>query len=1130
MILGSDTFNRVTGTLGVNWTEHGLTNMSCDGSFARIDSSGQAHLATHATTSQRDTYFQCWLRGSDSSNAVGLIWRFQDTSNYYLLRATSGAGTAWGVFRIEGGDPPDQIGSFFGSITAGVWKRVAVRHVGTRIQIYFDQDYDTGTGREGPVFDANDTDAQGQLWSGPCGLSSGSNNATGITNIQWNDFIAFDGAAQTIYVDTTFNGGVAGEGMGTEDRPDLHIDWALNNAGLNRGGKLKFLEAGPITNPTGVIGSQPGQFVIGHADKFSSLAFSYPEYDPENGSVTSQGSPNLIIEGMDGGRTLLQNVSTSRFFFTIRGDARGIVFRGLDEEKSAASSQGFILTATSTTVDHSFSVDKCLHRVKPTTGYVICDIRSLCSHVRTMYSYVTGGTFANVRYFSAEGSSSKINKLDAKFNLSDSIMLNLFSCRGRPVDVGGQWDVDHNTMTMDTATFDPVLLEFEAAEDMLGTAIAQNNIVFLRGTSPGTPTALFALRFGGSPGPFISHHNGFSGSALDFCYGDPGNSNPELWTDKTGDICATGVGSGTETPQFTDLAGTTDWQQTAGRGLNGEGTFTSMVVTNLRPLSPSYVDQADDSTPNLGPLDRGALQSFVPVGGFPIPAQSLPEEDGAGRLLPGECPPDYCLEVHYDPDGLRGGPFTITDELMEMRPLRDSKDYLLRDYRAQDTDLVFSDPRGQLDPRIAGSRLDGQNYFKARVEIVIVDNVLGLRSTVYVGELLTVVAQLGKVTWRLGNLFKRLLDKPLLANDTAHIVTTNGNTLASGNGSGDWISDLQVNPGCRVEEWTFTFLSADQFTVEGSLTGQDGTGSRSTAFTSDSGSIAVAPSFWVGTFQAGYVTKITTVWKASGTVTDVIQALLTDPAGGGLDQSEIDTAAFATFDGNPVNEEILFIEDREVSVLKPLAELGRHIGATMFPLGDGRISIVAFISTLMDRASLPALCHWDDLIDLTTDETPVYNEFTFKFDYDAEDTKEFRRTLSWPTRDDDNPSFEAFGVRLPAPSVIELRGFGAVQDTTVEQIAQQLYNRFAFQNEIFAIKLKAKRYAYSLADFAFVQSLYPARESFVEPVEVRRNFAPSAPIVEIDAVDTENFLQSPGACGFGFYIPTHFADDCWVYF
>jgi hypothetical protein len=1130
VILGSDTFNRVEGTLGAGWNElsggaFGASNFSTDGSVANIDSSPVVHGATLIGTTQSDQFFQCWMQ-TPAANNVGLIFRVLDTSNFYFMQAT--ASVVYRLFRCNAG-VFTVMATSAGSITVptSAWFRIGVRLIGQRIQVYLNNSYnDNPVGNEGPIIDFTVTTGA-LVGTGPCGICTNVNTAAGISGaaspIRWNDFISFDGGADTIYVDLDFNGGVAGEGMGTVDRPDLGIRYGLNNAGLNKGGKLKLTDA-LYTDLSGINSN-----FIGHAGKFSG-AFTFPTYDPENGSMVglgSAGSPNLTIEGMDGARTALRETANTQFF-VLRETATGIVYRSLDFELTDSSSAASAIGGFSPTNDHSQQYAKCLFDFQDPTGnnqgvtlngsgtdrfemffcYGRCEPATLEHNY--YLSFINRVKQIHCRFNVLKGLVSPLGEISSAVNFGTGTDL-------QPTDVA---DFDHFTfLDIVRGSFNDAAISILDPVGMLGTFDIKNSIV--TGPAGGVPdeTEYGWYTSGGSPdGSIVAHHNGYA----------------DVTTPRDGAVTDGGaehVGS----PDYTDPFAPFTWQHTAGQGLGGEGTSAAIVLEgDWRPRSVDYVHMADDSTPGLGILDRGAIQGYIPAvqgggGGGSLPIPGPGDEDG-GRLIPGPCPPDYCLEVTYDPAGERGGPIVLTDELMEMRPLRDSKDYLLRDYRAEDTDLVWNDPQGVLDPRVPGSVLANANYTKARVEIRVIDNVVGVIGHVYVGELLTVAAEVGKTTWRLGNLFKRLLDKPLLANTTGRQVTTNGNTFGSGMGSGNYINGLTVNPGCRIEVWTFTFLNDNQFTCEGSLTGQDGAGSRSAEFISDSGSITVRPFRWTGTFGAGSTTSISTPWGIRfQTIVDILLALLQQDSGAGLTPEEIDLEAFEALRSSPLNQQLEFVQDSEQSVLKTLAELSRHISATVLPLPDGRITIFNFIPELMDRSTLEALCHWDDLIDLKTEETPIYNEFTFKFDYDWDDTQNFLQTLSWPKRDDENPSLQEFQVRYPAPTV-ELRGFTAVQDTVVEQIAQQLYNRFSRPNELMTILLKGKRWQLPMDELLFLQSIIPIREVFVEPVELRKTFAPGAPFVEIDAINTENFVQAPTACGFGFYVDEHFADDCWVYF
>ena len=1116
MILGSDTFNRVGTTLGAGWTEHvgdGMaTNMSTDGSVAIFDSAPAFHCATLAGTEAADHFVQCWLTVPNTSNNVGIVWRFIDRNNFYYLQITTGA---TGILLRK-----RHAGTHYTFVTTGTTgspSRFVIRHIGNRIQVYHDQGYRT-TG-DGPLIDHTDTAGTpggnpGPLTgSGPSGLISTGNVLGGIGLVQWNDFIARDGAADTIYVDLGFNGGVAGEGMGTLERPDLNIDWALNNCGTEAGSTIKILSTTTITNAVAAAGGAEGQFAIGHAGRFD-RAFTFPTYDDANGRVTNPGSPNLIIEGANGAtRTTLQETRGVRFF-NVRETARGIVIRGFLFRLTGGVASATIQSGA--TADNSFTIDKCQVDYEVATGQGLQLTGGTHDRIQVRFCYHRSTVTGLVRFINGDPITNidnlliRMNVFDARVDvMSATTLAGAFVMDGAGIiNVGDSWDFDHNTfleIRANVATESALGLNVPANID--GAIEFQNNILF--GRDGNNMSNGIYLPAGAITGTINAHHNGYF----------------RVTTPRAAQVTNGGNEQDSSDPSFVNPAASFTWQHTAGQGLLGEGTFAAIAISgDFRPTAATYVDTADDSNALLGVLDRGALQGFeIPV------SPSVPIEPGEqGFLFTGPCPPDYCLDVIFDPLNTTAyGGVIISDDLADMRPLRDSKDYLLREYRAQDVDLVFNDKRGELDPRNANSFLFERDYFKVRVQIRLLDNILGTINTIYMGELLTVSDDLGHTTWRLGNPFKRLLDKPLGANATGRIVDTGGNTPPTGN----FINGLTLNEGARVEEWTFTFLNSDQFTAKGSLTGNDGTGSRSAPWTSDSGRITIQPSNWTTSVAWGApnVTKIQTVWRSTGAISEVIKDLLISPEGGNLNSvTEIDNVAFDSLIGLPINVEITYIQDSEQTALHELSALSRHLSATTFPLPDGRISIITFIPRREDRSTLESFCHWDDLIDLTTEEIPIYNEFRFSFAYN-QNTRVFDNGLSWPRTDEENSSFQRFGVRQPAPSTVEFRGFAAVQDTIVEQIAQQFYNRWSLPQELFTVKLKAQRYGLTLANFAFVQSLLPFREQFIELVELRKRMVP-LPEIDVDGITTDRFLQSLTGCGFGFYVVEHFADDCWVYF
>jgi hypothetical protein len=1114
VILVADTFDRVGGTLGAPWSELGATNMSTDGAKAVIDSVA-FHIATAAGTERSDHNVQCWVQSPNGSNNVGICWRVLDINNFYMVIIIPGTGIRLfrrllGVFT--------QIGFLATGITSAVWHRLSVVHVGNRITVYFNQNYNTTAGLEGPVLDVTDA-ATPVSGVGPSGILTTGNNATGAAGPLWNDFCARNGDADTIYVDQDFNGGAVGEGWGSAARPDLGIAWALNNCGTVRGSKVKLTDA--------IYGDAAFaiDYSIGHAGRFGAAGYTFPQYDVDCGGTYDPGDPNLIIEGMDGGRTELNESSggAGKAFFKLRDDATGIVFRGLDFVLPSTASKAVQLGII-TTVDHSVQLAKCIFDITGATttqatfydavgtlavNTVLCYFKRSTAGVSAFFDSLSQRVRAYLADYCVFQGNGSTGTLDAAINSATTV----------DPQVPDAWRIAHCT----------VVDIYKAAVNPCGFAVLDpagfHAVVDYRDNIHRGKTALLPMRWGvytagaglGAGGSIGCHHNGYFNVTTPRDVGATDNDD-EILTD----------------PAFVGGASWA-WLQTAGSGVNGEGTFAAMMLdTDYTPGNGDYLDSASDTSPVAGVLNRGAIQDWVECGPDGHGLQPTPGPVSPSvpiRFIRGLCPPDYCIEVLFDAFNATGaGPVFLTSELMDMRPLRDSKDYLLRDYRAQDVDLEFSDRDGRLDPRRTTSFLAGVNYFKARVEVRLIDNLLNVIATLYVGELLTVATSLGRTTWRLGNPFKRLLDKPLLANTYTRRVTTNGQTVASGGGSANYLAAVTVNPGCRCETWTFTFLNASQFTVSGSLTGDDGSGSTGATFTSESGSITVQPTDWQGVFAANNRVSIQTAYRTTGTVISALLSVLEDPEGGNLATWEIDTDAFDAQIGSPVNQAIDLIVDREQTVLKTLSDTARHMSATVFPLPDGRISLVTFVPRLQDRSTLEAFCHWDDLIDVQTEEVPVYNQFTFQWDYDGLDTQQFRQQLVWPKTDADNPSLQDFGVRQEAPATVELRGFDAGQDTVVEQLAQQFYNRWSYPQELYTCQLKAKRYALTLADLVYVQSLLPLREEFVELVELRKRFTGGAPQIEVDAVSVDRFIQSPTECGFVFYVPQHRADDCWVWF
>jgi hypothetical protein len=1132
--------------------------MSCDGSHARIDTSGVGHLATKNGTSQRDTYFQCWLVGSDGSNAVGLVWRFQDTSNYYFIRATTGAGVSWGVFRFEGG-VATQIGGFFGSVTAGLFQRVGVRHVGTRIQIYFDNNYDTGSLRDGPVFDEVDTDAQGQLWSGPCGISSGANNATGITNLKWSDFISFDGGADTIYVDLDFNGGVPGEGMGTAARPDLTIRHGLNNVGLNRGGRLKLTD--PLyTNLTGVNSN-----FIGHADKFLGT-FTFPSYDPENGSLIglgSAGSPNLTIEGMDGGRTVLREVNGGTGFFVVRGTATGIVYRSFDYELTVDSSAASTINQHTSGNDHSQQYAKCKFDFQVAGGnnqaVTLNQTAGVCERFEMFFCYGRCGPASDEHNFYVNFVT-RVKQVRFRFNvfkgfaslttpgeLSAAINMDT-GCDLQPGDV---YDFDHMTFLDIFRGFFPSDSPLTVLDPhhMDGSIEFQNNITTGPGAFATDPTTDFGIYTNGMTlngdfppvGTFVAHHNGYADVTTphDAAVTDGGNNH---------------VGP----PDYTAPSSAFTWLHTAGQGLGGEGTSSAIVLEgDWRPRDPDYVHTADDSTPGLGILDRGAIQGYIPAsegGGGSVPSSVPIPGPGPGPGPGGEdC--RYCISVVFDPGGPQEHDLSML--FKQMTPLRYERDILLRNYRASDVTMIFKDPNELfLESNPDSFLLDSTGEPKWLGTPVLVSILFGEEVlTQYRGFVLQVVARRAIGQLRIGNRFQELFDRQVLANDIVRITDTDGipQHPRSNPPGGGFVArppitfNLSANP--PIEILTFEIQNSSEFICVGSVSGFEGSGNIGDAFTTLSGSITIASNAtWnTGThvYAANQRFTIELGWASSvlqnpptadpiRPILDIWRDFILSPQGGALEASELDSATINALSVMRNNQQARpFVVDKPQKGLETLDALSLHLGAVAIEKINATIGLLNIMPRIVPAGTLDTLCHGDDLMSAEIDHLQIYNQFVSSLDYDVA-TQEFLDGFVTPTRLADNPSFMRYGRLLPAPRKLEFKSYSvAIADNEpwVALIAEVLYRRYENPALTAKVRTKLRRMTAELDDTYTLDSIFPTtRIPAMEVFSIDKRVSDDL-TVDLELIDVSSLIQEEGECGFiALDTPPIGIDQCWGVF
>lgn len=1125
-ILGSDTFDRTANTiLGGNWTEQVggaapalTTNMGTDGTSAIIEAVG-FHGATLGGTTATDHFVQCWVR-SPASNNIGILWRYVDIDNFYFIQMTPVIGNGTIIRKRTAGvlstlANPTHVGGNTGYslFAANTWTRVAIRHVGNRIQLYFQNVYETANSNEGPVIDV--TDLTPILGSGPAGLiSTGNTLAEGVNGganrLKWNDFIAYSGS-NTIYVDTAFNGGVAGEGMGTAARPDLGINYALNNAGTERGSTIKIVSTADIAPPS------TNGYRIGHESRWNQTGYTFPTYDDANGQITDAGTPNLTIEGRDGGQSVfLENLNG--VYFNQRSDARGIVYRGVRFRLTGGISSR-VLRAEGVT-DCGWSIAKCQVDVEAAiSAPAVVVISGASARARATLNYFRN-TVANYVAFIGGLGVVNIDALSVRMNVFDgraAAMANTgatgcvgFASTSGP-NVGDTWDLDHNTYleVRSTGTSDNAL-GFAAASDVDGVVEFQNNILYGQANPNEMGHGVF-IAAGAITGSVNAHHNGYF----------------RVLTPRAAQVTNGGNEEDSADPAFVDPAASFAWQHTAGQGLLGEGTFAAIVIVgDFRPTSSLYVDTADDSNPLLGILDRGALQGFVLPPEPPSPSVPVP----VPVFIRGACPPDYCVKVTYDPGGMN---LDLSNDLMEARPITQEKDIELRSYRANDIDLVIKDPNGRFILGHANSIIeDAQgvpDWLSTPVTLEIVFH--GMSQHIYRGFLIGVGARIGVADLRLGNRFESFVRKPVLANASGQSVSTDGATGSQFDppDSGSYLRRVIPNltRGCRIETWEFRFLNATQFEVKGSVTGSDGTGSTAATFVSNSGSITVSVAFWVGVFAANDKVTVKTTLRIENTTTiQLLKTMLTSPLGAGLAASDLDPSIDA-YAGTAIDQPVFrYVLDSPTTVLEALENIGLHMLATVIEKANAKIGLSAFVPRL-SMAPLDVLCSGADLMDLAIDTAPFYNFFVAHYDWDEAD-QEFTEGASFPADPDDNDSRIRYGRLIPAPRELNLRAFNDTNTAWIQSILNQSYVRWSIPRPLHKVKLKVERMNMELDDLYVLDSLVPQTRRAVEPYKIGKDI--DGVTVDADLASADWYLQGPTECGYAFADVGHRVDDCWFVF
>ncbi|MDX1388812.1 MAG: hypothetical protein R3344_06455, partial [Acidobacteriota bacterium] len=335
--------------------------------------------------------------------------------------------------------------------------------------------------------------------------------------------------------------------------------------------------------------------------------------------------------------------------------------------------------------------------------------------------------------------------------------------------------------------------------------------------------------------------------------------------------------------------------------------------------------------------------------------------------------------------------------------------------------------------------------------------------------------------------------------------------------------------GCGVETWEFTFSSPTAFTVRGSVTGADGSGTTAADFTSDSGRIRVLAADWVGTFAADDQCSIVTAWRASSTrVVDLFEEVLTNAQAGNLGATELDDS-IDDLKGSAVDQPITgyVVDGSSTTILDAIDNVALHMLAVGIEKLDARVGLYAYIPRIESQVS-GILCKSDDLMDARIREhTAIYNVFRAVHDYDEAEQR-FDGATHFPEEDALNPSLLKYG-RREAPREAELRAFGSGNQDWIDSLLEQNYARWSEPREIVTALLKSARLGVEIDELFEIDSEQPTFELFGEPAAISRSVVPR-PRMEVDLFEVGFYVQPDDSCGFMFHDSGHRHDDCWTHF
>jgi hypothetical protein len=500
------------------------------------------------------------------------------------------------------------------------------------------------------------------------------------------------------------------------------------------------------------------------------------------------------------------------------------------------------------------------------------------------------------------------------------------------------------------------------------------------------------------------------------------------------------------------------------------------------------------------------------------------------RVLANPMGARIAAQVIYDPDG--EAPIDLSPYLLTMRPYTVRKDTELRNFVADDAELVFADEENRFLPSFPGSVFydsslsDNQTgwMFKELAVLLRAEDFEGWTEDlpVFRGLIIDITNAPGTATIRLGNAFKRLLDRKIKPNGCFSARTIRVDLVEADKSVGIFrINDgvdvyVDVNTDiAHFQTWTIEFVEVTtapvtyKYRVTGSVSGEQSTpGFTHTDYTSDNGELSIdEPAFdpldpvlvppqerWKVGDKIAFVAGMglpDPILAAPDNKFDVFQAmkevLLRNYGANLASTGRVNEGEFNNETNSGSTLKVAFVFDEEIPVLDVMQQLGWHANATVVENSNGTIGVLQYRPLSARDACY--LCSSNSIMDAPgITRSQIVNEFELKYDYRAgvEGEFAFQAVETYPATQSevDNPSFAKY--KQLVRRTIEFRGFSAADASFARTAAAYLYAQFSDRRELVEVKLKVENINIELSTMARLVIDQPPIAMLAEPIELRK--------------------------------------------